>query len=218
MFIRHQLCICIRNFMSQITFCSRKIVRSFTTTISTLQILSHFMIPSSWWIYVSFMGMRFSCCNKVNMEICMNHQQLNVSSLPAASLIAQDGSLSKKLDSPPMTFSRMNQHRSYINSSWSLRTNQITSPTPSHLSIYLHTVSIYASAISGCYSLREFLILDDFRVLLLPRTEEMLAVLKSLRNSGKLIFPSLSMSASSKSGSMEPFSPVCYNKQYIQPQ
>nr|GMD58178.1 hypothetical protein Iba_chr11fCG3060 [Ipomoea batatas] len=37
--------------------------------------------------------------------------------------------------------------------------------------------------------------------------ELILAVLKSLRNSDKLIFPSLSMSASSRSGSMEPFKP-----------
>ena len=37
----------------------------------------------------------------------------------------------------------------------------------------------------------------------------MLAFLRSLRNSGKLIFPSLSMSASSSSGSMDPFIPVC---------
>ena len=37
----------------------------------------------------------------------------------------------------------------------------------------------------------------------------MLAFLRSLRNSGKLILPSLSMSASSSSGSMDPFIPVC---------
>ena len=37
----------------------------------------------------------------------------------------------------------------------------------------------------------------------------MLAVFRSLRNSSKLIFPSLSMSTSSNSGSMEPFRPVC---------
>lgn len=39
--------------------------------------------------------------------------------------------------------------------------------------------------------------------------ELILAVLRSLRNSDKLIFPSLSMSASSSSGSIEPFRPVC---------
>lgn len=38
----------------------------------------------------------------------------------------------------------------------------------------------------------------------------MLAVLKSLRNSERLIFPSLSMSASSRRGSIDPFSPVCW--------
>jgi len=37
----------------------------------------------------------------------------------------------------------------------------------------------------------------------------MLAVFKSLRNSSRLILPSLSMSASSRRGSMEPFIPVC---------
>lgn len=40
----------------------------------------------------------------------------------------------------------------------------------------------------------------------------MLAVLKSLRNSERLILPSLSISASSRSGSMEPFKPVCCKK------
>lgn len=39
----------------------------------------------------------------------------------------------------------------------------------------------------------------------------MLAVLRSLRNSDKLIFPSLSMSASSRSGSSEPLKHVCCN-------
>lgn len=39
--------------------------------------------------------------------------------------------------------------------------------------------------------------------------ELILAVLKSLRNSDMLIFPSLSISASSRSGSMEPLKPVC---------
>lgn len=37
----------------------------------------------------------------------------------------------------------------------------------------------------------------------------MLAVFRSLRNSNRLIFPSLSMSVSSRSGSMEPLKPVC---------
>ena len=37
----------------------------------------------------------------------------------------------------------------------------------------------------------------------------MLAVRRSLRNSDRLIFPSLSMSASSSSGSIDPFKPVC---------
>ena len=37
----------------------------------------------------------------------------------------------------------------------------------------------------------------------------MLAVRRSLRNSDKLIRPSLSMSASSSNGSMDPFKPVC---------
>lgn len=76
-------------------------------------------------------------------------------------------------------------------------------------------VSTNTSVISSdIYNLREFRKLDDFRILLLP-LEEMLAVLKSLRNSGKLIFPSLSMSASSSSGSIEPFSPVCYKRTTI---
>lgn len=39
--------------------------------------------------------------------------------------------------------------------------------------------------------------------------EPMLAVLRRRRNSDKLIFPSLSMSASSNSGLIEPLSPVC---------
>ena len=42
--------------------------------------------------------------------------------------------------------------------------------------------------------------------------DPMLAVLKSRRNSGRLIFPSLSMSASSSNGSMEPLKPVCYKQ------
>jgi hypothetical protein len=37
----------------------------------------------------------------------------------------------------------------------------------------------------------------------------MLAVRRSLRNSDRLILPSLSMSASSSSGSIDPFKPVC---------
>lgn len=41
--------------------------------------------------------------------------------------------------------------------------------------------------------------------------EFMLAVLKSLRNSDRLIFPSLSMSASSSKGSMDPRNPMCCN-------
>lgn len=38
----------------------------------------------------------------------------------------------------------------------------------------------------------------------------MLAVRRSLRNSERLILPSLSMSASSSSGSIDPFKPVCW--------
>ncbi|KAM0067801.1 hypothetical protein Hdeb2414_s0002g00065581 [Helianthus debilis subsp. tardiflorus] len=38
-------------------------------------------------------------------------------------------------------------------------------------------------------------------------------VLNSLRNSDKLILPSLSISASSRSGSIEPFKPVCCKSQ-----
>ncbi|GKC11996.1 hypothetical protein Tco_1008778 [Tanacetum coccineum] len=41
----------------------------------------------------------------------------------------------------------------------------------------------------------------------------LLAVLNSLRNSGKLILPSLSISASSRIGSIEPRNPVCYKSQ-----
>lgn len=48
--------------------------------------------------------------------------------------------------------------------------------------------------------------------------ELILAVLRSLRNSDKLILPSLSMSASSRSGSIEPLRPVCWCHQRIQAQ
>lgn len=59
------------------------------------------------------------------------------------------------------------------------------------------------------YILREFWVSDGLGTL----REPMLAVLSSLRNSDKLIFPSLSMSASSRSGSIEPLSPVCCREQ-----
>jgi hypothetical protein len=44
----------------------------------------------------------------------------------------------------------------------------------------------------------------------------MLAVRRSLRNSDRLIRPSLSMSASSSNGSMDPFKPVCCTSKKIQ--
>ena len=61
------------------------------------------------------------------------------------------------------------------------------------------------------YILREFRKFDG----LVTVFELMLAVLSSLRNSDRLILPSLSISASSRSGSIEPFRPVCCQKRSL---